>query len=562
MGCSHRQGFYKRCIRCSLRYVLHSRHSVITALIVTLVIVITLNSVAFSLYMRKEKSILTRNFLGYFANLFIDTSMKDDDVIQFSINTPNNISIKEFYVGHCFNIVNSSDVVIPNEDMLHNMSIDELSCLLQRYVTTLQTFCSEPRRFGKVSYGGVNICMDKEVSPPKGCVIYSYDHHLSKLFPRQMNAHFKCATIFFGKDISTDFFRDVGGFNKILEHHGDDASIIILKMESRDVEPFLKFPEIIDRFAVKQIILEVYFHMKSGNKTKFFEMLAALRKLSDINYYIYWYDINSSYDDREVAKTATTTCFTINMMRAIKSLGNVYLQKSNIPNNISTLGGKLLEKEKLMEHQDIYLNYISKHQIFCKQSVRLGTDLDGGREVCHDVPFRPRSPCIVYSFGKEIDISFEEDVEKTYGCHVYVFNPSINITRYNISRHINVFRFGIGGENGAVEFNNKTVDIKTLKTIQKDLGHTEKRIDVLRIDVRYDEKHALPEMILSGALNNVAQISATFHHYYDVGTLRKLHDIGFRIFRTRQNPQADFYFKNRSFSYVMKVDFLNINLPR
>ncbi|KAK3102253.1 hypothetical protein FSP39_009934 [Pinctada imbricata] len=374
------------------------------------------------------------------------------------------------------------------------MAIDELSCLLQRYVTTLQTFCSEPRRFGKVSYGGVNICMDDGVAPTKGCVIYAYDHHLSKLFTRQMNAHFKCATIFFGKDISTHFFRDVGGFNKILETHGNDSSILVLKMESRDFKHFLNFPGIIDRFAIKQVILEIYYDIEKGSEADLFDILSALRNLLDIKYYVYWFDRNRTCDNRVIADNKTTPCFTINMMRSFKRNGNVYLQKIDIPNNIPPLGGEHVERGKLLKYQDIYLNYISKHQILCKQSVRLGVDQDGSREVCHDVPFRPRSACIVYSFGRSYGLSFEEDIERSYGCEVSVFNPSINLTYSNTSIHIKVYHFEIGVQNGVAEFDNKTVELRTLKKIQTDLGHTNKRIDVLKIDVGDNEKQALPEM--------------------------------------------------------------------
>ena len=40
----------------------------------------------------------------------------------------------------------------------------------------------------------------------------------------------------------------------------------------------------------------------------------------------------------------------------------------------------------------------------CKEIIRLGNIKDGGWEVCNDIRFRPRHPCLVYSFGYVICI--------------------------------------------------------------------------------------------------------------------------------------------------------------
>lgn len=51
--------------------------------------------------------------------------------------------------------------------------------------------------------------------------------------------------------------------------------------------------------------------------------------------------------------------------------------------------------------------------------------LDGQKSVCLDPGVAPvPDQCIVYSFGNNGEWSFDEQIE-TYGCDVYVFDPSV-----------------------------------------------------------------------------------------------------------------------------------------
>ncbi|KAK3084443.1 hypothetical protein FSP39_013601 [Pinctada imbricata] len=192
--------------------------------------------------------------------------------------------------------------------------------------------------------------------------------------------------------------------------------------------------------------------------------------------------------------------------------------------------------------------------------VRIGNIVDGGWDVCHDILFRPRSPCLVYSFGINYDFSFDEDVTNTYGCEVHAFDPSMNLTEFKRS-HLKFYKIGIGEANKEITFQGTIWKLNTLKTILEMLNHTNRRIDILKMDIEDNELQVLPEMIRSGAMRNVAQFYLEFHHYYDLGTLRQLHGLGFRIFWSHQNPQAEVYENNRSNSYGNDVYFVNINVP-
>ena len=43
--------------------------------------------------------------------------------------------------------------------------------------------------------------------------------------------------------------------------------------------------------------------------------------------------------------------------------------------------------------------YIQSLQTLCRQVIRIGSMKDGGKEICVDEAYKPKAPCLVYSFG-------------------------------------------------------------------------------------------------------------------------------------------------------------------
>ena len=440
------------------------------------------------------------------------------------------------------------------------MSLFRISCLFKRYVTSLQRLCRDPRRIGNVDYGGFRICLDQGVAPTPGSVIYSYNHGLSQRFIRQMTAKFQSSVVFIETDGQSSQFKTFGVFNKVLAGHAKDISVVILKLNAKDFPFLLDFVQILSSVSIKQIILEM--HCEKNTEADYVAVLSALQKLHASNYFIYWYDRNWNCVKNKGKINRYNTCWTINVfLRNPKEKEAVMVKEVGLP-NMSSLGNKPVDEREKLKYQDTYLKYISKHQTLCKQMLRLGNIVDGGWDICHDAQFRPKSPCIVYSFGINYDFSFDEDVEKTYGCDVFCFDPSMKTSDYRHSDHIMFYNVGLGEENKEISVSGERWKLKTLRTIQGELGHIDKRIDVLKIDIEGSEKNTLPEMIASGALKNVVQLCLEFHHYYDLGTLRQLYDIGFRIFWSHQNPFSAYYANGDSYAYGMEVYFVNINLER
>lgn len=376
-----------------------------------------------------------------------------------------------------------------------------------------------------------------------------------------MKEKFKCDVVFFGRDIFSSNYDSLDGFSKFFASHQQVISVVVMKLNSRDFPFLLQFIRSLRRMQVKQIILEIHLDANSGTKSDYIQIMTALRRLNESNYFKYWYDRNWNCIGNEKKRNRYSRCWTINMfLRNRDDEEDIVMSKGSDLPNTAPLGTNYIDEKEKKKYKNEYLKYISKHQILCKQMLRLGNIVDGGWDICHDVQFRPKSPCTVYSFGINYDFSFDEDMEKTYGCDVFCFDPSMKTADYKHSDHISFYNVGLGDKNKEITVSGETWKLKTLRTLQKDLGHTNGKIDVLKIDIEGNENSTIPEMISSGALNNVVQLCLEFHHYYDLGSLRKLYDIGFRIFWAHQNPFAAFYINGESYSYGMEVYFVNINL--
>jgi len=60
----------------------------------------------------------------------------------------------------------------------------------------------------------------------------------------------------------------------------------------------------------------------------------------------------------------------------------------------------------------------------CEQMQRIGTQGDGGKVICN-LPYIANDPCIVYSFGLNVDTSFEKELkELAPHCQIYGFDPT------------------------------------------------------------------------------------------------------------------------------------------
>ncbi|XP_052809233.1 uncharacterized protein LOC128237688 [Mya arenaria] len=202
---------------------------------------------------------------------------------------------------------------------------------------------------------------------------------------------------------------------------------------------------------------------------------------------------------------------------------------------------KHMSEQSLMQ---IYWKYINRLQVLCKDIIRVGSLKDGGKEICIDEPYKPKTPCLVYSFGINNQFDFDKDINRLFGCDVYCFDPSMERDSFRVADKIWFYNWGLGGENF---INDNGWTIKTLDVIRKELKQTNRPIDVLKIDIEGDEWYTIQQMVSSGALNDVKQISMETHYMpggkgnhslsaaEQLYFLRQLYDNGFRIYMRERN---------------------------
>lgn len=210
------------------------------------------------------------------------------------------------------------------------------------------------------------------------------------------------------------------------------------------------------------------------------------------------------------------------------------------------------------ELSQLYHNYISSLQILCRRVVRLGSLADGGWDMCGDFKYKPRSNCLVYSFGIKDDFSFDDDCSTRYKCEVHSFDPSTGKTDHMHSKNVYFHNVGLSNKNNMIKVKGVNWRMRTLKTILVENGHAQETIDILKIDIEEWEWEVVPEMIQSGVLRNVRQLLIELHivniktkeeptkekYISSLVSLKQLYDLGFRIFWTHRNLCCKFTTRN------------------
>ncbi|XP_042860562.1 methyltransferase-like protein 24, partial [Penaeus japonicus] len=109
--------------------------------------------------------------------------------------------------------------------------------------------------------------------------------------------------------------------------------------------------------------------------------------------------------------------------------------------------------------------------------------VEGDKAVCLSSPYNiTPGNCLVYSFGIARDWSFD-DAMAQYGCEVYSFDPTIGLENHQRSEKVRFYNLGLGGANRTTVINGVNATLLTLGQIVDMLGHTNKTIDYLKVDI-------------------------------------------------------------------------------
>ncbi|XP_046656729.1 uncharacterized protein LOC124349858 [Daphnia pulicaria] len=174
--------------------------------------------------------------------------------------------------------------------------------------------------------------------------------------------------------------------------------------------------------------------------------------------------------------------------------------------------------------------------------------VDGQKAVCMDPLIRPErySECLVYSFGISNDWTFDEEIVKL-GCRVFAFDPSMNQDDHDHTPKIHFYNLGLGDRDERWNKDpNMNWTMRSLESIYyRLLKHEGRYIDYLKMDIEHSEWIVLPQIISSGMMDLVRQLSVEIHlpeqggideFHRRIKVIKALEDYGMVRFDSKYNP--------------------------
>ncbi|XP_046554944.1 probable methyltransferase-like protein 24 isoform X3 [Haliotis rubra] len=182
-------------------------------------------------------------------------------------------------------------------------------------------------------------------------------------------------------------------------------------------------------------------------------------------------------------------------------------------------------------------------------------ELMGNWPVCWDKDYKPRDPCLVYSFGIDNDFSFDDAMAKR-GCTVYSFDPSMGVTDHRHSERVFFKNMGLGASDtdsfhpnfdGYVR-HSTSWKVRTLKSIMKLLGHEKRVIDVLKIDIEVYEWAVTANIMKDGLFPQIRQFLVEWHIFPNEPSRERFQDI-YDAYMSLKKNGFQFYHKNSGSRY-------------
>lgn len=103
------------------------------------------------------------------------------------------------------------------------------------------------------------------------------------------------------------------------------------------------------------------------------------------------------------------------------------------------------------------------------------------------------------------------------GCHVYAFDPSMEVEDHNHSAMVHFYQMGLWERDGLIVLDKSRADVPwkvlSLSSFHRRFGkiHGDRPVDYVKIDIEGDEWTVLPQIMASGVLDKVKQLALEIH---------------------------------------------------
>jgi len=131
-----------------------------------------------------------------------------------------------------------------------------------------------------------------------------------------------------------------------------------------------------------------------------------------------------------------------------------------------------------------------------------------------------RSPCVIYSFGGNLQTEFEESMLVKTSCSIWIFDCTVSASAYakviasirGAENRLFFKPYCVGDDGANVEIKSVNHVLRSVSSVMKELGHD--KLDLLKFDAEGAEHKALPALLHSG-VQLPSQISFELHHNKD-----------------------------------------------
>ncbi|XP_069142642.1 uncharacterized protein [Argopecten irradians] len=417
----------------------------------------------------------------------------------------------------------SEQARIPYNVTLTSMSGVELTSLYYRYVNSLQYLCPVKEIFGGIMNGVYTCQLPKKATNCTTVYISRRIHGESRILKEIRDVKGCMVKQILKDDIETALRDGSMGLRRTFMKVVDILIVYTGTGEAYITERLLKKGYL---GKVQQLIIKISLTRGAKNDNEIRRRLNLLRSLYQEGFRIY----HKEPGPKCIYRLWYTYCYTIYLVRPQPVVRPIVIPEVG---TLITMAPADLFR--------LYHRFALSTQTLCSDNVRVGHIKDGGWNICNDSRHRPVTPCLVYSFGISGDWTFDDQISKLWKCQVHSFDPSIGKTDFNRSARISFHSLGIDAED---RINNNNWQMRTLGSFINLLGHNNKFIDIVKMDVEGSEWPALNQILDSGLLAKVRQLFVEFHTYdihisvsylEHLKTFRRLYEQGMRVFWSHPN---------------------------
>lgn len=193
--------------------------------------------------------------------------------------------------------------------------------------------------------------------------------------------------------------------------------------------------------------------------------------------------------------------------------------------------------------------YLLEPNYSCDVDLRVGDVIgDGAKFVCNPHHLQKglsRGRCLYYGFGVNGNSLFEVALKRLLDCDMYTFDPTPSVVSGLMpgrlsSIGVNFLPWGLGESDSPITIKGARVDAFSLGTIRSKLVHTDRVIDILKVDVEGSEWASFDTMFRECDTSRPVahQILVELHSATQekIEALHNsLHRCGFRIFHKDPN---------------------------